>query len=65
MQSLLPNGCASSWPTDSEADLAVLRHQLDTVEPLRAGERASTLSVRTDADVNIGAIVSAVRQAIV
>jgi predicted kinase len=47
----------------SEADLEVLQHQLDTVEPLDVDERASTFSVRTDAEVDIGAIVSFVRQA--
>jgi uncharacterized protein len=47
----------------SEADVAVLQHQLHTMEQLDADERASTLSVRTDVEVDIGAILSAVRQA--
>lgn len=41
----------------SEANLAVLQHQLDTVQPLGGLELASTVSVQTDGAVDIDAIV--------
>jgi hypothetical protein len=53
---------AAAGKDASEADLAVLQHQLDTVEPLDANERTSTLSVGADSEVDIATIVTAIRQ---
>jgi hypothetical protein len=53
---------AAAGKDASEADLAVLQHQLDTVEPLDAHERTATLSVGPDSEVDIATIVTAIRQ---
>lgn len=44
----------------SEADLAVLQHQLDTAQPLGSDELASAVTVATDADVDMAAVMAAI-----
>lgn len=46
----------------SEADLEVLRYQLGRNEPLTGDQRASAVTVSTDGDVDIGALVRRIRQ---
>jgi aminoglycoside phosphotransferase family enzyme len=45
----------------SEADVQVLRHQLETADPLDPGERDVTLTVDTEHDVDFAAIAARIR----
>jgi len=47
----------------SEADLAVLQHQLDAAQPPSSSELASAVTVATDTDVNMATVVDQIRKA--
>lgn len=47
----------------SEADLVVLQHQLDAAQPPSSGELASAVTVATDTDVDIAAVMAQIRSA--
>lgn len=53
---------AAAGKDASEADLAVLRYQLGTSEPLTADEATSAVTVNTDSEVDVAAIVLAMKQ---
>ena len=47
----------------SEADIAVLRHQLESADPLSEYERATAITVNTDHDIDIARLAARIRHA--
>jgi hypothetical protein len=54
---------AAAGADASEADLEVLKYQCETAEPLTPEELPSTVTVHTDAEVDVAAVVPAIREA--
>jgi aminoglycoside phosphotransferase family enzyme/predicted kinase len=46
----------------SEADIAVLRHQLDSADPLSADESAAAIFVDTETDIDIAELTATIRR---